>query len=308
MKGKYIYRYFLRPLSLAFMLPFILTGCVNEDLSDCFSIPTIMVQVVAPAGADPVDSSDIKNMTLYVFDKDGRFIGTHIARPNETIALNYPDAGSLQVVAVANPSTTNETVTSFSAGDRITAGTITFKQFKNDFSTAVHTSLSDLFWGMAGVVNDRSSQEHVILDITRITASVNIKIRGLQEYAGTKDENFTVVVSTDYNTVDFLGVPSGTDTNFIFEDGVFSTVNSYSQFEIPTFNTFSSATGTNITVRIYHNGALIDTVTADEQGNPLTTYNGRLLEVRINYTGTGGVTVTVINADWGDKLVWKDFQ
>lgn len=290
-------------MNFALLSSFILAGCIKEDLSDCHHIPTIEVRTVIPAGAA---NSGIQSVTLYVFDREGRFAGSHTAGLNEVVPLNYPGEGSLQVVAVANQSADNETVSSFISKELIATGVITLKQFRDYFSMPTYVPLSDLFWGIAGMANERRAAEHVILDISRITASVNIKIRGLKEYAAATDEDFTAVVGAAYDTVDFLGIPTGAGTNFLPQGGVFSTVGSYSQLEIPTFNIFSSAAGSDIIVRIYHNGTLIDTVTTDNQGNPLTTYNGRLLEVRISYVG--GVTVTVINANWGEKLVWKDFN
>lgn len=306
MKKEYIYSNLWKVFSFILLFPFIFSGCIKDSLNDCFIFPSLRVIAVAPEGTIPVNPTDIQSLILYVFDKDGRFITTMPATINQTVELNFPQETALQIVALANAGTTNETVTDFITGNLISNGSINLKKLQDYLSMAVYTSPSDLFWGQVDVVNDRQSGKTTILEIKRIVSSVTVKIRGLKEFLQTTDNNFKVVVETLYNKVDFDGVPSGTGTNYLPQGGTFILVNNISQYEIPSFNILSSQQGTNIKVKIYHNDTLIDIISTDQQGNPLIAYNGIQCEVRINYSGI--LTVTIINAEWGEVLIWKDFS
>lgn len=305
MKKEYIYCTFWKVFYFSFLFPVIFSGCIKEDPLDCLVLPSIRVVAISPEGATPVKPADIESLILYVFDEGGKLVTTMPATLNKTIELDYFQHKTLHIVALANAGTTNETVTDFIVGDMITNGSISLKKLQDYLTMAVYTSPSDLFWGQVDVVNDRLSGKTTILEIKRIVSSVTVKIRGLKEFAQTTDDNFKIVLEAQYNKVDFEGVLSGANTNYLPQGGTFILVNNISQYEIPSFNILSAEQGTNVKVKIYRNDTLIDTISADQQGNPLIAYNGIQCEIRINYSGS--LTVTIINAQWGEILIWKDF-
>lgn len=307
MKKEYIYSNFYKVFCLVFLFPVIFSGCLVGGV-DCsvLSIPSVRVVAIAPEGTTSVKPAEIETLTLYVFDQDGKFITTMPVALDKTTELDFPNVESFQIVALANGNIENETITDFINGNIISDGSISLKQLQAYLTMTVYTSPSDLFWGEANIVNDRQSGKTTILEIKRIVSSITVKIRGLKEFAQVTDDNFKIVVETEYNKVDFKGVPSGTGTYYLPLGGKFILVNNVSQYEIPSFNILSSEKGTNIKVKIYSDDTLIDTISTDHLGNPLTAYNGIQCEVRINYSGS--IIVDVINAKWGEVLIWKDFN
>lgn len=306
MKKEYIYSNFYKVFSLVLLFPVLLAGCIKEDATDCYVLPSIKVVATTPEGTTPVKPTDIQNLTLYVFDQNGKFITTMPATLGETMELDFPNDKTLQIVGLANGDTKNEIITDFIVGNMISNGSISLKKLQDYLTMAVYTSPSDLFWGQVDIVNDRQSGKTTILEIKRIVSSITVKIRGLKEFLQIADDNFKIVIETEYNKVGFNGVPSGTGTNYLPQGGRFILVNNISQYEIPSFNALSSEQGTNIKVKIYRNDILIDTISTDHLGNPLTAYNGIQCEIRINYSGS--VIVEIINAEWGEVLIWKDFS
>lgn len=288
-----------------FIFSILFSGCIKENLDNCLVFPSVRVVTVSPEGTTPANADDIKNLVLYIFDEEGRFLNTMPATLNKTIELDFPQENKLNIVAIANVQTDNETITDFIEGDLITNGSINLKKLQDYLTNVIYVSPSDLFLGQVDVVNNRQSGKTTILEIKRIVSSMTIKIRGLKEYIQATDNNFKVVVETQYNKVDFYAVPSGSNTNYLLEDATLIWVNNISQYEIPSFNLLSSPEGTEVKIRIYHNDTLIDVISTDQEGNPLIAYNGIQSEIRINYGGS--IIITLISAKWGEILIWKDF-
>jgi Protein of unknown function (DUF1812). len=303
MKIEYV-RHCIGSVFLFILLPLLIAGCLKEDMSNCYTPVLIRVVAEAPQGADPINPQDVNHVALFIFDKNGNFIDKLTGQIGQIFELNYPGEENLSIVGLANITDTNEKVTQFSNGMPETDGKILLIEMQEYLAQAIYNSPSDIFWGEIDVVNDKSGITNV-LPVKRIVASVNIKIRGLKELLQTNNEDFKVVVSTNFNAIDFDGHPEGSNTNYLPAGGKFQ-IQSPSQFDIPSFRILSSESGSPVVLKIYHNNQLIDVVTKDANGNPLLCYNGKLLEIRVNYIGN--IEVSIINGQWGKETAWKDFN
>ena len=276
------------------LLLWVWAGCTKENLDDCEQLPGIRAVTYAPSGSEPVHSQDVGTVMFYVFDEDERFLETFSAALNETVLLDYPRAARLHVVGLAN--TEN--------GNPKTEGVITLRYLRDYLSMPVYDAPADVFWGEVQCINDRKAGSVTNLPITRVVSSVNIKIRGLKEYRQVEDEDFKLVLSADYRGVNFYGQPQGGPANYM-PIGTFVSQDP-SQYNVPNFRIISQAQGSPVVLKIYHKNELIDSFSADSNGQPFMAYNGKLLEIQISYTAYLSVSIQ-IHSEWDKESYWKEF-
>ena len=301
MKREYVQLITRKALLMLLLLPFMVSGCIKDNMDDCYKFPAILALAEATVGGTPVNLQDVQDVVLYIFDQDGKFLDRIVVSINERTELDYPDATNLTIVGFANVSETNELITQLTLDSYEQDGKITLKKLQDYLSQPIYNSPSDIFWGEIDILNDRKAGETTTLSVKRIVSGVNVKIRGIKEYVSATDEDFRIVVSTDYNAVNFEGDAERGGANYMPAGGTFSS-QSPSQLDIPTFRILSTLQGSPVTVKIYYKNVLVDTVTKDSDGNPLIAYNGKLLEVRINYIGH--VTVTIRTSEWDKESIW----
>ena len=277
-------------------------SCLKDDLSGCYRSHSIKIVAEVLSGGDVVDIQDIKHVDLYIFNKEGKFLDKITCKLNEYVDLNYPEEEILNIVGFANISESNETITLFAEGILEKDGKICLIKFQDYLSQPIYGSPSDILWGETGVSGSDSGNT-AILPVKRIVASVNVKVRGLEELTKTNSD-FRIVLSTKYHTVDFNGNAMGNDTNYLPEGGVFASRNP-SQFEIPTFRIFATSQGTPVDVKVYYKDKLLDIISKDNEGNQLLAYNGKLLEIKISYLENAALTIQM-TSDWDTETIWKD--
>ena len=304
MKRGYVRYNQLKNVCLVMVLFFFFPSCLVEDRNYCIRYPGVRAVAIAPEGDDPVNEQEVRQVVFYVFDENEKFIDKFTAPLGVRVALNYSDVRSLYVVGLANVDRVNEMVSQFTPEAPLSDGMVTLKQLQSYLSHPVYGSPSDLFLGEVYIANNRLAGMTAELPVARVTAGVNVKIRGLEEFDSPSGEDFSVVVSADYNAFDFYGNPSGNNTNYL--PGWLFVSEDPSHHETPIFRIIAQPQGAPVTINIYRGSTLIDVVSADSNGNPLLAYNGKLTEVRISYIGS--VKVTVVNSPWGEESIWKDFE
>lgn len=296
----------------------LLSSCIKDGIDDCPDY-TVRVKVVItglPDTETPKDS-EINSIDLYVFNTEGALIEKREdIYLNEWIGLNHPNAGILQVIAVANTVNGKVLVTNTADNSHISASSITLESSHEYDSKLLYNTPGDIFLGDVTVNNDELISEEKELPISRLVSRLNVKLKGHREYAKyilslpslPDDGEFTFVVETKHLSVDFLGNRCNTPVYYYTKD----ILTSDEMCEVSTFNMFSSLEGTNVIIHIYHKDTLIDTIseaislTDGNNTNSLISYSGKLLEVYINYQA--GLTVVLQNTNWWEgEWLWKDF-
>lgn len=289
-------------ISLFVALLAIMTGCIAEDMSDC-GWTSARVRVVS--GASRADS-DINGVTLFVFSQTEGYVGRHTAAVNEVVELGYPKKGSLSVIAIANHDDNRETVTASSTTGSMDGGVISLVEKGQHGEMPIYSSPSDLFFGTVLHPNSgKKRHETYDVEVFRIVSSMKVTINKLRDKNSDPEGNaeYSVVVRTKNRSFDFYGNTSGEEIGYK-PSGEFEGNKDY--FVIPSFNMISSAAGENVTVEIYKDDELVDTIAEDSDGEPLKAYNGRLLDIYIDYSGSLSVSVDLNG--WGVETAWdKDF-
>lgn len=288
----------LRMLCL-WALAFSMTGCLKEDLSDCFDSYTFKVKAYNNEGAE-LSRDDVSDVILYVFDSDMRFmerINTHVG---ESVTIKSSDNGSIHVVGWGNLGGDRQSHTTPAVGDHKDDLMVELLSDTRLRSTSFLLSPDDLFHGEITVSREKQSGEK-ILPIYRKAGSMTITVRNLKNFTGYDDDDFSIVVRETYSQIDFYGNLTGEKAAYR-PDGSFVTNGNREEYYVPPFNMMPSA---EIFIDIYHGSELIISVSSDSQGNAITVEEGLLTNVLIDLKALLNVSLTL--TDWGNEQYWKEF-
>lgn len=291
----------LIPGILYFMFTLLLlSGCIAENTDDCFK--GIPLKVNLPAD---IPQETIKDMSLYVFDDKDLLLDILPVNSMEPVTLNYPGIPTLHCVSLCNAHDGSMLVSPLKKGDPCSDGFISLKPSASTRAEqSMFTSPSDLFYGELKIENNTMSShvEDRIMDISRMTASMNITLRGLQKLTGTEDENYLLVIHETYSRMDFSGNYGGDPASYSPP----MTLAANKDFEVSMCRLFPTTNGEGITINIYHDRDLIKSVTTDGSGNPIVPIVGKTTNLLLNFESSVDVKVEVTG--WGETVVWKEYN
>ena len=299
MTGAYKFRFVPGILYFMFTL-LLLSGCIAENTDDCFKGIPLKVNLSAD-----IPEETIKDMSLYVFDDKDVLLDILPVNTTEPVTLNYPGIPILHCIIFGNTQDGTMLVSPLKKGDLCSDGFISLKPAASmKAETGLYTSPADLFYGELKIDNNTTSSqaEGQSMDISRMTASMNITLRGLQKLTGTEDGDYSLVISETSSRMDFNGNYGGAPASY--SPAVNPAANK--DFEVPMFRLFPTAEGNGLTIDIYHNKLLLKRIKADGSGNPIVPVVGKTVNVLLNFEGSVGVELEVTN--WGETVVWKEFN
>lgn len=286
-----LYMPFPRYLSIAVLL---MTGlvwsCIRDDRDDCI---TSYQLIVKPIASDSVRNGDISEVVLFIFDKEQKFIGSMKTGINQVTELSYPSYDELYVVAWGNITGRNQTLSPPETGKL--PGQINLNLAMKDASYALPPG--DLFQGAKPVNQKAASSQPDVLLIKRKVANVTVTAKGLQDYLGTTDVDFTYVIRGSSGSTDLNGVLSGNEVR-LQPDAAF---NVNRDFTTPAFRVFPS---THLAVDLYKGNQLVYSTDKDDAGNPFVAPEGKKLAILIDFRGNIRVTISVSN--WDDTDITID--
>lgn len=278
----------------------LLSGCIAENNDDCFK--GVPLKVKLPAGISP---ETMKDMNIYVFDDNDLLLDILPAHSSEPVMLNYPGIPSLHCIAWGNTQDGTILVSPLRKGDPLSDGFISLKpSASTKAAQGIFTSPTDLFYGEFNVENTSTSNhiaEQEIL-VSRMVASMNITIRGLELLSQSNEGDYSIVVYETASRVDFEGRYGGESASCKFSPP-FETGRDY---VIPPFNLFPTTEGGGIAIDIYRNGSLLRKVTTDSGNRPFTPVVGKTLNVLLNFKLDADVQIEFTG--WGEKYIWKNFN
>lgn len=299
MTGACKFRFIPGILYLMFTL-LLLSGCIAENTDDCFK--GIPLKVNLPAD---IPQETIKDMSLYVFDDKDLLLDILPVNSMEPVTLNYPGIPILHCITLCNTQDGTMLVSPLKKGDPCSDGFISLKPSASTRAEqSIFTSPSDLFYGELKIENNTASGhvEERIMDISRMTASMNITLRGLQKLTGAEDGNYSLVIRETNSRMDFSGNYGGTPASYSPP----MTLAANKDFEVSMFRLFPTTNGRGITIDIYHNRSLLKSVTTDGSGTPIVPIVGKTTNLLLNFEGSVGVEIEITG--WGETVVWKEYN
>lgn len=300
MTGDYKFRFMPGILYSMFIL-LLLSGCIAENNDDCFK--GVPLKVKLPAG---ISQETIKDMNLYVFDDKDLLLDILPISSKEPVMLNYPGIPSLHCVAWCNIQNGTMSVSSLKKGDPLSGGFISLKpSVPTRTEKSMFTSPADLFYGELNIENTSTSAriEEQALTVSRMVASMNITVRGLELLSGSNDGDYSLVVHETASRVDFEGRYGGDPASYQlssrFEVG--------KDYKIPVFNLFPTMEeNKGVTIDIYRNGDLLRSLNMDSSHQPIIPVVGQTLNVLLDFKLS--VSVEVVLTGWGVETVWKEYN
>lgn len=299
MTGDYKFRFIPGILYSMFTL-LLLSGCIAENTDDCFK--GIPLKVNLPAD---IPQETIKDITLYVFNDKDLLLDILPVNITEPVLLKYPDIPTLHCVALYNTQDGTMLVSPLNTGDSCSDGFISLMPFiSTRAEQSIFTSPTDLFYGELEIENNTTSNhsEEQFMDISRMTASMIITLRGLQRLTGTDDRDYSLVIRETGSRMDFSGNYGGPPASY----SPAMNLAANKDFEVSMFRLFPTMNGSELTIDIYHDRSLLKSIKADGSGNPIVPVVGKTTNLLLNFEGSVGVEIEV--ADWGVETVWKEYN
>lgn len=295
------YRLWYIPGILYFMLTMLLlSGCIAENTDDCYKGTPLTVEL--PAGILP---ESMKDISLYVFDDKDKLLDVFSMSATEPVILNYPDIPMLHCVALCNTQDGTMSVSPPEKGGSCSGGFISLKPAEPArVEQGIFTSPTDLLYGELKLENNTTpaKPERQVVSVSRMTASMNITLRGLQRLTGTEDWDYSLVVRETNSRMNFDGTYGGTPASYSPP----VTPGKNKDFEVSMFRLFPTLNATGLTIEIYHNGTLLKSVHADGSGNPIIPVVGKTMNLLLNFEGS--VNVEIELTEWGETVIWKEYN
>lgn len=300
MTGDYKFRFMPGILYSMFTL-LLLSGCIAENNDDCFK--GVPLKVKLPAG---ISQEAIKDMSLYVFDDKDLLLDILPTNSKEPVILNYPGIPSLHCIALCNTQDGTILVSPLKKGDPLSGGFISLKpSVPARAGKSTFTSPADLFYGELKIENASTSAriEEQVLTVSRMVASMNITVRGLELLSGSNDGDYSLVVHETASRVDFEGRYGGEPASYQFS----SRFEAGEDYKIPPFNLFPAPEeNKGVTIDIYRNGDLLRSLNTDSGHRPIIPVVGQTLNVLLDFKLS--VSVEVELTEWGVETVWKEYN
>lgn len=295
------YRLWYIPGILYFMLTLLLlSGCIAENTDDCYKGTPLTVEL--PTGILP---ESMKDISLYVFDDKDKLLDVFSMSATEPVILNYPDIPMLHCVALCNTQDGTMSVSPPEKGGSCSGGFISLKPAEpTRVEQGIFTSPTDLLYGELKLENNTTpaKPERQVVSVSRMTASMNITLRGLQRLTGTEDWDYSLVVRETNSRMNFDGTYGGTPASY----SPSVTPGKNKDFEVSMFRLFPTLNATGLTIEIYHNGTLLKSVHADGSGNPIIPVVGKTMNLLLNFEGS--VNVEIELTEWGETVIWKEYN
>ena len=231
----------------------------------------------------------IREIEVFVFDDQERFIGRTSTQVDGAITLDYPQTSVLHCIAWGNSNDSDLEFSSLKPGDSLEKGYLTLKSLSPARAEETFSNTPpDLFWGAIQIDNTSTTDTGKPLQMVMqpTTASIHITIYGLAEATGTEDGDYTVVVSEPAGRIDFSGSYSGKTRHRL--TGAFGTAKEYI---IPAFRLFPAADGEGIEFGVIHDGKLLKSIAQTSDGKPIIPVPGKELTLQIKFDAppsTGG--------------------
>jgi hypothetical protein len=277
------------------------TGCISDTLSDCDVPHSITVRAYVRGSNAELGADDVKDLSLFVFDGESRFMYRIETAIGERVTLYAPRGEDLHIVAWGNLKEGAQTFTEPEPGDLLIDYLVELLPLTQASGPRFAGSPGDLFRGEITITSDEFRGEK-ILPIYREVGSMAITLRNLKAFTGYNDNNFSVAIRETYSVMDFSGRMKGGMVSYQ-PVGTFVNNVSRDEYQIPPFNMFPEETG--VMIDIFHGDELIATISTDRSRNPIIVEKDKLTNVLIELKAS--VSVGVELSGWGETVTWKEF-
>lgn len=265
----------LLPLLAVWLL--LMTACSKKEEP----VPNGKIQKLSFDCSSGSQTDAIREIEVFVFDDQERFIGRTSTQVDGAITLDYPQTSALHCIAWGNSKDSSLEFSPLKPGDSLEKGYLTLKPLSPARAEETFSNTPpDLFWGAIQIDNTSTTDTGKPLQMVMqpTTASIHITIDGLAEATGTEDGDYAVVVSEPAGSIDFSDNYDGKTRHCL--TGSFDAAKEYI---IPAFRLFPAAGSEGIEFDVIHNGKLLKSITQTSDGKPIIPVPGKELTLQIKF-------------------------
>ncbi|KKB55095.1 FimB/Mfa2 family fimbrial subunit [Parabacteroides gordonii] len=273
----------------------LVTGCINEDLDECYKL---RLKVVNQNGEDITPSGYVKHTALYIFDEKLNYLETRqldesfITSRDEIVLDNYPASRKLNIVAWGNLNVLGEKQ-DVSEAQKIEDLKVMLK------TTGEQASQPDsLYFGIEQVQTKSGGiTENKEVVIHPKTGSVTVQTinlhYGLRKYNIPENAECDFALNKTLSGFDYQGEQIG--------DSVYYQLNAtrYSGVDYKTNERQNACLGEKMGVSLSTNGEVFLTVDKDDNGNEIKTSPSENTFVLLQFAEDGNLSVKVQVRPWG---------
>jgi hypothetical protein len=254
----------------------------------------------------------VRDVTLWLFDGEGRFLETVPARVGEPVDVTVPVDCEVEVVAWGN------------LGSRlqdVSEGGVWKDEYRvnlipDHVNGQGHASPDDLYHGRMTLPAQNAEaatrqEDETTLPIRCVVSGVTVTLRNLELLTGYDDwDELNVVVRETVSWLDFDGAAGG-DPAAYYPAGSFVEGAGDSEFFVPLFNIIPGKRG--LVIEVYGGGELLFSVTGDTYGNPILPQQGGATNVLVDASEHGDkgerglIEVQIALMPWGEYNLWMEF-
>ncbi|MDR0421748.1 MAG: FimB/Mfa2 family fimbrial subunit [Proteiniphilum sp.] len=287
----------LKPLCLL-ALAVSLTGCTDNHQDEYDALYPITVQACVSGSNTRLESGSIKDLSLFVFDRNYRFMYKIETGTGKEITIRKPVGESLHIVTWGNLAEGAQTLTEPKPGDRPDACLVELQPRVRTSVPPCAGSPGDLFRGEI-TLSDNERDGEKKLSIYREVGSMTVTLQNLENCPGYDDGNFRLTVHETHSMMNFKGELQGDMIAYLPAGSIDG-----KRYCTPPFNMFP---GESVRISIHHGDRHIATVSADRRGEPITVERDRLTKVLIDLETASSVTADVEVAGWMRYEMEKEF-
>lgn len=184
------------------LLAFLFPGCIADDLSHC-GVSIQYRYIMNVEGTDQFATS-VDKITLFVFDREGLYMGSHTDEGDILSGSNYRmnvslKPGEYTLVAWGNLAPEYE-LTSFTVGETSVDDIILALSAKDG---RVEEHPTHLFFGREEIeiIHDDTGRTNVLVDMMKDTNTIRVTISGLPIEGHYADENGRVTADMPYECI-----------------------------------------------------------------------------------------------------------
>lgn len=289
-------------IMLIFAFPLMMTGCIMENLEECSVDYNFKVKAYSSLGDEELNRDDVRDIRLYIFDEEMRFIKSMDTRLGEPISIEIPKSEDIHVVGWGNMGGGSPNVIEPAVGDIMSDCFISLSKYDGTRSSVKVLPPDDLFRGYVTVTRQQQQQgSEILLPIYREVGSMTVTVRGLKRYAGFDDDDYYIVAHGKFDGIDFSGNLMGGKTAY-HPSGSFVMNGGKEEYYVPSFNMLPTE---DIIIDVYHGTELIMSVLRHSEGDAIFCERSTLTNVLIEANTTLDVSVSI--TDWGEETLWKEF-
>lgn len=269
---------------------------VNKDTTTTATTEnafSLKVALVDNEGEDITTRNVVKDIALFVFDKNEKFysrinIDAQSIIERREVKITCPGSDQITVIAWGGLTGNSETIANLSKG----SSSINDFTISLNHEEGIANPTGDIFYGQhiirTSISKSTTTTDELVME--RKAASISLTTSGI---TSSKNDIFSYKIKNTKSAFNYNGELTGEVIEYVIPA-------SFDKKGNLTMSTTSIFPSSEITIELYKNDELIFSAQKDENSRNLAAKSGKLLDVFFNYNSTLSIQTVVV--PWGSII------